>query len=126
VGFGIKNTGERAAGPTGINFLVPDDLRRLRWETQQGRPDPGKKQEVLLTAEELEGSDGTRSTAQYLFHQYDRVSKRTHYVGWVGMEAPVPRTGERRVPMKFKVWSDELPDDVEERQHTIEVRVRRV
>jgi hypothetical protein len=122
--LGIKNTGDRAANDVGINFLIPEQgIRDLLWTDEAGTLWPATASDRLTTSEELPGSDGTAWPAQYLAKTVGRFTKRTNHVLFARAIIKTPGPGESRVvPVKFKVWADEMPDDVEDRSVTYEVR----
>jgi len=81
----------------------------------------------MTTAEELVASDGSRQLAWYLIRSLNRVSRIGAHVAFATAIISLPKVGdEQYVPVKLKVWSDDLPDDVEDRVVTKETIVRRV
>ena len=124
--LGIKNSGEKAANDVGVNFLIPQGIPGFAWRT--ARTDAhtvGAAREIELTPEILTASDGAESQAQYLATKIDRIDLRTHHV--LRAEATMrPAGAETIISVKFKVWADELPDEVEARWVTHEVVVRKV
>jgi hypothetical protein len=126
--LGIKNTGNRAANDVGINFLVPEkEVSELLWTDEAGTLRPSTASDRLTTSEELPGSDGTSWPAQYLATTVPRFTKRTHHVIFARAVIACPTAiGDTRViPVKFKVWADEMPDEVEARWKTQELKLSR-
>ena len=128
--LGIKNTGAKAASDVGLNFLVPKQLGSFSWFSagtsgilnanvvgaEQRRHDTG---ETLPTADE-------QIPAQFIDKILSRLGLRTHHVSTAEATIVLPNPGDEVVvPVKFKVWSDELPDDVDDRSIRHEVTVRR-
>lgn len=127
--LGITNSGQRAAADVGINFLAPQlGVEGLVWTEETARfVSSQRAAERLTTTDELPASDGTSWPAQYLVQTLDRLSRRTHHISFAMATLVSPPPGESRiVPVKFKVWSDELPDDVEARWVTNELIIKRL
>lgn len=128
--LGVKVSGDKAAGDVGMNFLVPDSTARLSWVTQRGS---GIKDDLgrfgpLIAPEELDAKDGSKHPAWYLIYERPRLSKPTALVRYASAAVPLHNVEvgtDVPIPVKFKVWSDDLPDDVTERSKTMEVIVRR-
>jgi hypothetical protein len=127
--LGVKNIGDRVANDVGINFLVPEEgIEELLWTDEAGTFMPQTASDRLKTSEKLPASDGTSWPAQYLATSVDRFTKSTHHVihARAVIDCP-PDVGETRiVPVKFKVWCDDLPDDVDARWETQELMLSRV
>jgi hypothetical protein len=128
--MGIHNSGDKAANDVGANFLIPADLDRdfFRWVTQSGesRNDDPAKTGPMTTPEELLASDQSRHPAQYLIREVERQTRKGDRLLFAFAQAKMPPHGEeRKLPFKFKVWSDDLPDDVEERTIEREITLRR-
>jgi hypothetical protein len=128
--MGIKNIGAKPANDVGVNFLVPQaGILALHWAAESGQAtyDPAMHG-PMTTSEELVGGDHSRHPAQYLIREIRRVTRRSHFVFFAGCRATMPEQPgqERTVPYKFKVWSDDLPDDVEASVFEREVTLRRV
>ncbi len=129
--LGIANSGDKAALSALINFLVPTDTSAsLAWVTQNGLsiPDPHRQHGPMSTAEELPAADGTRHPAHYLVKEVPRISLRGARVGFATTRIKTPANpGEERiVPVSFRVESDDLPDDVEDRRVGLETTIRRI
>jgi hypothetical protein len=129
--LGIENSGDKAALSALINFLVPTDISAsLAWITQNGLsvPDPHRQHGPMSTAEELPAADGTRHPAHYLVKEVPRISLRGARVGFATAQIKTPANpGEERiVPVSFRVESDDLPDDVEDRRIELETTIRRI
>lgn len=119
---GFNNTkGEKPAAAAGINFLVPQDLYNLSWRSQETGRVWGA--EHAMTAPELlPAADGTSYPTRYLEDRVAPVDRTTHYVSFAQAEVEVPRApgDERIVPVKFKVWSDDLePNENGERSRWV-------
>lgn len=127
--LGIENTGTKAANDVDVNFLIPrEGVERFEWITQANVPahDP-QRHGPMTTAEELVANDDSRHPAWYLVRQIPRVTRRSHPVLFASCVAKMPEEpgAERVVPFKFTVSSDDLPDDVEDREWQREFRLRR-
>jgi hypothetical protein len=120
---GISNTGDKAASHAALNVVVPARFDGFTWTGPTGEavgPDPI----VAPTSEELPGeSDGRGS--QWIGEEIERVALRTPHVRWVRLQVSIPPKGGVNVPVRVRVESDDLPDDVEERVKDFIVRVRR-
>jgi hypothetical protein len=117
----IESTGEKAATGVGINFLAPAELQDLRWE--------GKSASSPTTPiEKVTASDGTTYPAQYLVDLIERFGLKLVQVKFVyaTVDAPVHPGEDRLVPVLFRVWSADMPDDVGMRFVESEVRIRRI
>lgn len=128
--LGIANTGKKAASSVGVNLLAPTTADVFTWITPQGQ-DLGGRDDTsgpVSTAEELVAEDGTRHPAHFLIRQIHRVGLRDSHVSFAKLSFRMPPQpgSEIVVPVKFKVWADELPDDLEDRVRQIEFRLRRV
>ncbi len=113
----ITNSGTKAAADVGVNLLAPADLRDLQSE--------GKRATAPTTKiEDLQASDGSTYPAQYLVELIERFSLRMTYVKFASATVDTPRTpgDERLVPLLFRVWSDDMSDDVDIRSVTAEVK----
>ena len=113
----------------GDNFLVPEEgVEDLLWTDEAGTHLPQTASERLKTSEELPASDGTSWRAQYMATSVDRFTKSTHHVihARAIIDCPAELGQTRIVPVKFKVWCDDLPDDVEARWETQELMLSKV
>ncbi len=72
VSVGIKNEGDKAAGETLINALVPAHLENVRWAGPGGQATEEPKM-TTPTEEKLTGSDGTEYDAKFLSRTVPRV-----------------------------------------------------
>jgi hypothetical protein len=124
--IGISNQrGDKAAGPTTINVLVPKGTSRLRWSGPRGEARPNVTQETLSTPEALVDADGKLSESEYVSRQLGRVTRRTAHLMHVTFPLPLPAEGESSVPIRVRVESDDLPDDQPEVVIDYMVRGRR-
>lgn len=116
----IENCGNRAATDVGINFLAPNDLRSLAWD-QQDATKPSS------TIERLKASNGTTHPAQYVVRLMERLSLRMVHINYASAVADTPKNpGEERIiPVMFRVWSADLPDEIKWRVVESEVTIRR-
>jgi len=116
----IENSGDKAATDVGVNLLIPADLRNLRSDEKTGTTPP-------TTIERLQASDGSDYPAQYLAELVSRFSLRMARITYASATVKTPTTPgqERLVPAVFRVWSPDMPDEVEFRSVKSEVRIRR-
>jgi len=119
VEVGLRNVGEKAAGPTFINLLAPQGIAHFKLMTEAGGEDPQQPRPVpeTLTAE------GHEVPAQFL--SVDRTPRRTSFTRRAFLQVPVPDAGEAVIPVRVKVESDDLPDDEPEVVRDLTLRVRR-
>lgn len=121
VEVGLRNVGEKAAGPTFINLLVPRSITHFRLMTAAGGEDPQQARPVPETL----AADGDEVAAQYLSMERERTPRRTSFVRRAFLQVPVPDAGESVVPLRVKVESDDLADDEPEVVREMLLRVRR-
>ena len=128
--LGIKNTGTKAASDVGLNFLVPKQLGNFSWFSAGtsgilNANVVGAEQRRHDTSETLPA--GSEQVAgQFIDKTLSRLGLRTHHVSKAEATVVLPKPGDERViPVKFKVWADELPDDVDDRSIRHETIVRR-
>jgi hypothetical protein len=128
VAIGISNErGDKGAGPTTVNALVPEGIvTGLRWSGPQGEEAIGLSKIILTTPEILIDAEGNEYKAQYLFHELPRVTRRTARLLHLTCDVEIPRHGERSVPIRVRVESDDLPDEEPEVvcERMIRVRLR--
>lgn len=126
VSVGIKNEGNKAAGETLINALVPAHLENVRWSGPGGQATEEPKA-TAPTNEKLTGPDGTEYDAKFLSRTLPRVGTKPHHVVYFQFWAETKRPGDSvAVPIRVKVQADEIPDDIEEYVVDHIVRVERV
>jgi hypothetical protein len=118
IGLGVKNIGDRAAGETLVNVVVPRSLPFARWAGPSGEEMPDGKVTVD-TPELLPDAEGNETIpSKFLASTFDRVGRRPHYEKFVQfpVELPPRDSGLRQttVPGRVRVQADELPDDVGE------------
>lgn len=127
--LGIENVGDKPADGALINFLLPAVATDPKWVTQTGNPIPdrGLRHGPMSTAEELVAENNSRHPAQYLIMEMDRVPLKGSRVAFASAAIPTPAVGDEvRVPVSFRIESDDLPDDVRERRIDLETTVRHV
>jgi hypothetical protein len=114
--IGLSNVGDRAAGPTTINVLIPGGVRDFRWASSSGELYGAA---ATMTAETL---GGDHRPSQWLSQEIPRVRLRTPELRWVQFQ--VERGGLADIPIRVKAQSDDLPEDDGEKvlNFTVEVR----
>jgi hypothetical protein len=123
VQLGFKNIGERAAGPSLLNVVVPSGLSDFKW-CGPGGEDVDTRSHVAQTPERL--TDGSRDgvPGQYLSMEVARVARRPHHLKFIRFAVRLEGlNAEVVVPVKFTLQADELPDDVQEEFVTATIRV---
>ncbi len=109
--IGIRNVGERAAGTTTVNLLVPQSVRRVSWTGPNGEPAGHMPPDA---ADETIG-DGEPVPAMYLTRQLDSIALRSPVVMYATIHLEGLAAGaERRLPVRLKAQADELPEDIDE------------
>lgn len=125
VSVGIKNDGDKAAGETLINALVPAHLENVRWSGPGGQ----EAEEPTVTAptdEKLTGPDGTKYEAKFLSRTLPRIGTKPHHVVYFQFYAETRRPGDSvAIPVRVKVQADEIPDGLDEYVAEHAVRVER-
>ena len=126
IAIGISNArGDKAAGPTTINALVPRGTKQLRWTGPRGEDDTTASSVTLeAPGETLTDANGKEFYAEYLWRQLPRVTRRTSHVVYFSFYVEIPRQGERSVPVKVLVESDDLPDEEPDVVSELMIRVR--
>ncbi len=125
IGVGIKNVGEKAAGPTLINVIVPASLEFARWSGPGGEEMP--EGEMTAPTDELlpDAHGGETVASKFLSMTLDHVGLRPHYEKFVQFPVDLPprESGLKQttVPVRVKVQADELPADVDE--HVVDCTV---
>ncbi|MEK6276938.1 MAG: hypothetical protein AABM29_02860 [Actinomycetota bacterium] len=125
---GIKNVGDRAAGATLVNVLVPDHLESVRWCGPNGEDHPDGPGSTAPASGWDVLKDGERDyPAKYLSRTIPEVGIKPHYALYFTfhVNVPDPGQGEARVPVRAKVQADEIPEDVDEYVEELVVRVAR-
>jgi len=125
IGIGIKNVGEKAAGPTLINVVVPASLEYARWSGPGGEETPAG-QMAAPTDELLPDAHGRETvSSKFLSMTLGHVGLRPHYEKFLQFPVDLPprESGLKQttVPVRVKVQADELPDDVDE--HAVDYTV---
>jgi len=118
IGIGVKNVGERAAGETLVNVVVPRTLEFARRAGPKGEERPEGKL-TADTTEMLPDAHGNPTVpSKFGSSTWDRVGIRPHYEKFVQFPVDLPpREGglsQAIVPVRVRVQADELPDEVEE------------
>jgi hypothetical protein len=124
VEIGIKNDGEKGAGETLINAVMPRHVDRVRWCGPNGE-ELDLSDMVSETDEVLHSSDGQEFEGQYLARKVDGIGRRPHHVVFFQFYVNVPDDGMVLVPIRVRVQAEELPEDIEEYVVDYEVRVER-
>jgi hypothetical protein len=129
IAIGVKNRGDRAAGETLVNVLVPESLEYARWSGPNGEELPDGKQPAP-TPERLSDRNGEPTVpSKSLSATWDRIGLRPNYEKYVTIPVELPpiESGLRvaTVPIRVKVEADELPEDVPEYVTDYTVRVVR-
>lgn len=117
----IQNSGDRAAGPTILNFIMGPKPDIAYWSSVNGRPKKDAPQDVIRTPDEvlegtLEGEDPV-----YLARVIDRVSRKGVLILHVAMVINTDKVEGTSFEVRFTAQADELPDDVEDRSKQIRV-----
>jgi hypothetical protein len=128
VAIGVRNDGERAAGETLVNVIVPRDLP-ARWSQAGGEEIPGGDQ-AAGTHELLPDAKGEMTVeSKYLSSTWPRVGLRSDYEKYVqfpvGLPSPESAFQQTTVPIRVTVQADEIPDDIKEYVVRHVVRVAR-
>lgn len=121
--LGVQNSGNRAAGPTILNFIMGPDPEIAYWSTVNGKrkEEDDVPQDVTPTPdEELKGSlDGEAPV--YLARIIERVSLKGVLIFHVVMVVDTHDLEDSSFEVRFTAQADELPDDVEDRSMQIRV-----
>jgi hypothetical protein len=126
VSVGIKNEGDKAAGETLINALVPAHLENVRWAGPGGQATEEPKATTPID-EKLTAPDGTEYDAKFLSCTLPRVGTKPHHVVYFQFYAETRRPGDSaEMPVRVKVQADEIPDDIDEYVVDHVVRVERM
>jgi hypothetical protein len=117
IGVGVKNVGEREAGETLVNVVVPRSLEFARWAGPGGEESPDGKL-TAETPELLPDAKGNETIpSKFLSSTWPRVGLRPHYEKFAQFPVELPPRDSARqttVPIRVRVQADELPDDIEE------------
>jgi hypothetical protein len=122
--IGVESIGQKAAEHVGFNVLLPLRADEPKWTNQRGRiTDPG---DPTTTPEQLTTSDGEEHPTHYVDKITDRIGSE-HRASYVTFHVELTEAGEEvRIPIKGKVWCDDMPEGVDERVKKIELTLRRV
>jgi hypothetical protein len=125
IGIGVKNVGEKAAGQTLLNVVIPRSLPFARWAGPSGEEMPDGTR-MADTPELLPDETGNETiSSKFLASTFDRIGLRPHYEKFVQfpVELPSRESGlsQTTVPVRVRVQADELPDDVDE--HVVDYTV---
>lgn len=126
IGIGVKNVGEKAAGETLVNVLVPRSLEFARWAGPNGEERPEGKL-TAETSELLPDAHGHLAVpAKFGSSTWERIGLRPHYEKFVQFPVDLPPResglSQTTVPVRVRVQADELPDDINE--YTVDHIVR--
>lgn len=118
IGIGVKNVGEKAAGETLVNVVVPRSLEFARWAGPNGEERPEGKL-TAETAELLPDAHGNQTVpSKFGSSTWDRIGLRPYYERFVQFPVDLPpresELSQATVPVRVRVQADELPDDLEE------------
>lgn len=122
--IGIANLGNKAAGPTTLNVLLPRHLEYARWCGPMGEDIPDVAPPAD-TAEVLPDGQGGEVPAMYLTEVLPRVGRRDHPVRWVRFSVHVPDSGQMTIPLRVRASADELSDDESEPLVDVLLRIER-
>ena len=125
IGIGVKNVGEKAAGQTLLNVVIPRSLPFARWAGPSGEEMPDGTR-MADTPELLPDETGNETIpSKFLASTFDRIGLRPHYEKFVQfpVELPSRESGlsQTTVPVRVRVQADELPDDIDE--HVVDYTV---
>src|ERR1700757_1410595 len=109
VEIGLKNVGDKAAGQTTFNVLLPTSVYNFRVYDLSGDPRPGG---LASTSETLQLPDGGETTTQFATFDIPHVKNRTSIVFFVEFGSNPADSAD--LPIRIKVQPDDLPDDIEE------------
>jgi hypothetical protein len=121
----IKNTGKKAAGETVINAMIPRHLENLRWCGPNGE----EMEEGELMADTdvvLIGPEGREYESKYLSRTLSRVGTKPNNLGHFQFYVGLTEPGEIVIPVRVGVQADEMPDEIEEYEEDLLVRVERL
>ena len=107
---GLDNVGDKAAGHTVLNVLVPASHSFFAWSAQNGTRKPPDQDQPLPTSEVLKTPDGPELAAMWITKTVARVALRAGLVTWFIVQVPVPC----ELPVRVVAQSDDLPDDQEQ------------
>lgn len=129
--IGVKNIGEKAGTHVKVNVILPLRVENPIWTTPEGKPIKSDYPSgPFLTPEVLLRSDGSdpQEFSHYLLKVIPRVGiKRNNVVMTVQGEIIMPDTNSPVViPVKAKIWSDEMEDDLNSVAEVIETTFTRV
>lgn len=113
--IGIKNVGDRAAGPTTVNVLLPAQYTggtALRW-CDEGGADIPDVPAPTTTAEEI-GDGASAGPAVYLYRYVPTVSLRSPVILFMRFHVGPLHEHPIDVPVRVKTQADELPHHIEE------------
>jgi hypothetical protein len=124
VEIGLKNTGDKAAGPAIINLLAPEYVE-LRWSGPRGEDLGQEAKQRLYAAETFEVAGRAAPVpARYLWKETPRISLRGARVAYASFYVSLGSSEEFRAPLRATASCDELPDNVDEVSASLPVRIR--
>lgn len=123
VELGVKNTGQKAAGPTTINLLAPE-YAELRWSGPRGEDLGVDAKQRLTSGAMILVSENTVVPERYLSKEAPRISLKSGHVTWASFYATLGSGAELRVPLTATASCDDLPDDVDEVSVVLPLRIR--
>jgi hypothetical protein len=110
VQLGIENYGDRAAGETVINVLVPEEAEELSWSGPEGEELEGEDVS-FPTSERIRASDGMEYAGKYLAMVLPRIGTNPSHVLYFKFKISLPAEIRFTVPLRVRVEADEIPAD---------------
>ena len=113
--IGIENVGDRVAGPTTVNVLLPAQYgggSALRWCDEGGADIPDGP--APTTTSEQIGNGANTGPAVYLYCNVPTVSVRSPVILFMRFHVGPLREHPIDVPVRIKAQADELPHDIQE------------
>lgn len=126
VSIGVKNEGDKAAGETLVNALVPRHLEHVKWCGPNGERSDETSVLTKTDDEKLTSPDGTEYEAMYLSRMLPRVGTKPHHLLHFRFRIEMQEPGPLVLPIRVKVQADEMPDDIEDYVKDLMVRVERL
>jgi hypothetical protein len=109
----IKNAGDRAAGETIVNVLVPREQDLIRWCGPNGEELEEDFGGTASRSDILVGTDGRRVQSKCIQRKLERVGIKPTRLLHFQFNVEVPSAGQAAIPIRVRVAADEMPDEVE-------------